>query len=121
MVPKLVLEDTKLLISQRASFAGPDEVFNTKYIIPFCATPERPFQNTTTPQFVELILWSAYKNTNQQATDTHPGNTSFKFTKHTTFSSLLETVPKRYLTATNQYLHKHPLFPLKCIHDELNV
>ena len=56
------LADTKLLITQRASFAGPDEEFSTKYIIPFNAIPERPFHNTTTPQFVELMLWSAYNN-----------------------------------------------------------
>jgi lipopolysaccharide biosynthesis glycosyltransferase len=45
-----------------ASFAGPDEEFNTKYIVAHLATPEKPFQNTTTPQYIELMLWSAYKN-----------------------------------------------------------
>jgi hypothetical protein len=121
MVPNLDLVDTKLLISQRASFAGPDEEFRTKYIFALCATPEKPFQNTTTPQFVGSVLWSAYKNTNQQATDICPGTTSYKFIKHTTFSSILETLPKRQLKALNQYLHKHPMFPLKCIPSEPNV
>jgi hypothetical protein len=115
------LADTKLLISQRASFAGPDEEFNTKYIVALCPIPEKPFENTTTPQFIELILWSAYKNTNQKARDTHPGDTDFKFIKHTTFSDLLKTLPKRQLTALNQYLHQHPLFPLKSIPSEPNV
>ena len=119
--PNLDSADTKLLISQMTSFAGPDEEFRTKYIAALHATPENPFQNTTTPQFVQLMLWSAFKNTNQQATDTHPDSAGYEFKKHTTFSALLETLPKRELTAANQYLHKHPMFPLKCIPDEPNV
>ena len=61
------------------------------------------------------MIWSAYHNKNHQIGNCYPGYPSWKLTTYPDFNTILETLPKRQLSAINQYLSKHPLFPNQCI------
>ena len=61
------------------------------------------------------MIWSAYHNKNHQIGNCYPGYPSAKLTTFQDYNTILKKLPKIELSAINQYLSKHPVFPNQCI------